>query len=173
MREKAGRNQSAQTTVLRKDLIEQEKGKGKGTLANNEHCPQPWVSPVQKDSTVLSPGSQVLQRNPFTQSCLTLCNPMDCSPPGSSILGILQARILEEVAISFSRGSSWPRDQTQVSHIAGRCFDLWATWEAPKGIPPRPKTFSKRTCFPIKSRNGGANWVWDWLHFLGPLFCSL
>lgn len=41
MREKAGRNQSAQTTVLRKDLIEQEKGKGKGTLANNEHCPQP------------------------------------------------------------------------------------------------------------------------------------
>ena len=116
-------------TFLRKDLIEQEKGKGKGTLANNEHCPQPWVSPVQKDSTVLSPGSQVLQRNPFTQSCLTLCNPMDCSPPGSSILGILQARILEWVAISFSRGSSRPRDWTCASRVAGRRFHLWATRE--------------------------------------------
>ena len=45
-----------------------------------------------------------------TQLCLTLCNPMDCSPPGSSVHGILQARILEWVAISFSRGSSRPRD---------------------------------------------------------------
>ena len=45
------------------------------------------------------------------QSCLTLCNPMNCSPPGSSVHGILQARILEWVAISFSRGSSQPRVQ--------------------------------------------------------------
>ena len=44
------------------------------------------------------------------QSCLTLCNPMDCSPPGSSVHGISQARILEWVAIPFSKGSSWPRD---------------------------------------------------------------
>ena len=44
------------------------------------------------------------------QSCLTLCDPMDGSPPGSSVHGILQARILEWVAIPFSRGSSWPRD---------------------------------------------------------------
>ena len=64
------------------------------------------------------------------QSCPTLCDPMDCSPPGSSVHGILQARILKWVAISFSRGSSWPRDRTQVSHISGRCFNLWATWEA-------------------------------------------
>ena len=49
------------------------------------------------------------------QLCPTLCDPMDCSPPGSSIHGILWARILEWVAISFSRGSSWPRDQTQVA----------------------------------------------------------
>ena len=55
-----------------------------------------------------------------TQSCLTLCDPVDCSPSGSSIYGILQARILEWVAISFSRGSSWPRNQTWVSCIAGR-----------------------------------------------------
>ena len=53
------------------------------------------------------------------QSCPTLCDPVDCSPPGSSIHGILQARILEWVASFFSRGSSWPRDQTQVSCIAG------------------------------------------------------
>ena len=55
-----------------------------------------------------------------TQSYLTLCNPMDCSPPGSSIYGILQARILEWVAIPFSRESPQPRDRTWVSHIAGR-----------------------------------------------------
>ena len=58
------------------------------------------------------------------QSCPTLCNPVDCSLPGSSIHWSLQARILEWVAISFSRGSSPPRDQTQVSHIAGRRFNL-------------------------------------------------
>ena len=62
-----------------------------------------------------------------TQSCLTLCNPMDCSLPGSPLHGILQARVLEWVAISFSRGSSRPTDRTQISHIAGRCFNLWAT----------------------------------------------
>ena len=50
------------------------------------------------------------------------CDPMDCSPPGSSVCGILQARILEWVAISSSRGSSQPRDQTWVSCIAGRFF---------------------------------------------------
>ena len=55
-----------------------------------------------------------------TQSCLILCNPMDCSPTGCSVHAIPQARILEWVAISFSRGSSWPRDQTQVSCIASR-----------------------------------------------------
>ena len=59
------------------------------------------------------------------QSCPTLCDPVDCSLPGSSVHGILQARILEWVAISFSRGSSQPRDQSQVSRIAGRCFTLW------------------------------------------------
>ena len=52
---------------------------------------------------------------------------MGCSPPGSSVHGILPARILEWVAVSFSRGSSRPRDRTQVSRIVGRCFNLWAT----------------------------------------------
>ena len=87
------------------------------------------------------------------QSCLTFCDPMDCSLPGSSLRGILQARVLEWVAISqarvlewvaisqarvlewvaisFSRESSQPRDWTRVSCIPGRCFNLWATREAP------------------------------------------
>ena len=58
------------------------------------------------------------------QLCLTLCNPMDYSLPGSSVHGVFQARVLEWVAISFSRGSSRPRDRTRVSHIAGRRFSL-------------------------------------------------
>ena len=53
--------------------------------------------------------------------------PMDCSAPGSCIHGIFQARVLEWVAISYSRISSWPRYQIRVSHIAGRCFTIWAT----------------------------------------------
>ena len=57
-----------------------------------------------------------------THSCLSLFNPMDCSPPGSSVYGILQAQILEWVAITSPGESSRPRDWTQVSHIAGRLF---------------------------------------------------
>ena len=56
---------------------------------------------------------------------------MDCSPPGSFVPGILQARILEQVTIPFYRGSSWPRDQNQVSSMAGRFFTVWAAREAP------------------------------------------
>ena len=65
-----------------------------------------------------------------TQSCLSLGDPMDCNPQGSSVHGILQARILEWVAISSSRGSSQPRDRTQVSCIVGGFFAIWATREA-------------------------------------------
>ena len=88
---------------------------------------QPWHMNI-----IASPNVWVLKKCHVlvTQLCLTLCNPMDCSPPGSSVHGILQARILEWVAIRFFRGSSWPRDRTQVSHIAGRYFIIWATWEA-------------------------------------------
>ena len=68
--------------------------------------------------------------NEVAQSCPTLWDPMDCSLPGFFVHGIFQARVLEWVAISFSRGSSCPRDQTQASCIAGRCFTLWATREA-------------------------------------------
>ena len=63
----------------------------------------------------------------ISQSCPTLCDPMDCGLPGFSVHGILQARILEWVAIPFSRGTSQPRDRTVVSCIAGRFFTYRAT----------------------------------------------
>ena len=59
-----------------------------------------------------------------TQSCLTLCDPMDCSLPGSSIQGILQTRILEWAAILIYKESSQSRDQTWVSCTAGRFFTI-------------------------------------------------
>ena len=65
-----------------------------------------------------------VKESEVAQSCLTLCNSIDCSPPGFSVHGVFQARILEWVAISFSKGSSPPRDRTQVYCIAGRHFTL-------------------------------------------------
>ena len=65
------------------------------------------------------------------QSCPTPCDPMDCGPSGSSVHRILQAGILEWIAMPSSRGSSWPRDWTQLSYFAGRFFTIWATREAP------------------------------------------
>ena len=73
------------------------------------------------------------------QSFLTLCYPMDCSSPDSSVHGILQARILESIAISSSRRSSQSRDWTQVSYVScigRRVIDHCATWEAPN-LPER------------------------------------
>ena len=69
-----------------------------------------------------------------TLLCLPLCNPMDCSLPGSSIHGIFQARVLEWLAISFSRGSSQPRDQIYISCISRRILYHWATPETPLGM---------------------------------------
>ena len=69
------------------------------------------------------------QYSAIAQSCLTLCYPTDCGLPGFSVHGIIQARIPEWVAISFSRRSSQPRDRTQVSHIVNGQFTIWATRE--------------------------------------------
>ena len=66
--------------------------------------------------------------------CPTLCDPMDWSPPGSSVYGILQARMLEWVAIFYSRMSSWLRDWTHVSCIAGRFLTVWITREMLEAI---------------------------------------
>ena len=75
--------------------------------------------------SILSTGDE--SESEVVQSCPTLCGPMNCSLPGSSIHGIFQARILEWVAIAFSRGSSQPRDRTRVSCIVGRRFTTWNT----------------------------------------------
>ena len=84
-----------------------------------------------------------------TQSCPTLCNPMDYSLPGSSVYGILRARILEWVAIPFSRGYSQPRDQTRVFCIASRFFTTEHPWASQVGF-----TYFKKigkTNFPLKT----------------------
>ena len=91
----------------------------------------PWpvslpVSPTEHQMNMCCMKVKVL----IAQTCPTLCNPVDCRPPGFSVYGISQARILEWVSISFSRGSSRPRDRTWVSRIAGRRFNFWATREA-------------------------------------------
>ena len=83
------------------------------------------------------------------QPCLILCDPMDCSLPGSSLHGILQARVLEWVAISFSRGSSRPRDWTPVSCIAGRRFNLWATREALSFFKSQPESHTSEMASPL------------------------
>ena len=116
-----------------------------------------------------------------TQSCPTLCNPMDCSPPGSSVCGILQARIVEWVAMPFSRGSP-PRDWTWVSRIVGRffatvtplitwvirrqegqnwrnCTQIWRYWLAERG---RGHSQGRK----VASRGTGMTLIliqWNWL----------
>ena len=92
-------------------------------------CRSRW-SQVEKQAEGFRGSSEGSESLLVAQSCLTLCNPMDCGSPSSSVHGILQARILEWVAIPFSRESSQPRDWTQVSSNAGRFFTVWVTREA-------------------------------------------
>ena len=119
-----------------------------------------------------------------TQSCPTLWNFMDCSPPRSSDNGILQARILEWITISFSRASSQPRDRTRVSCIAGRFFTVWATREALNIVylhflygkkqtfnvtflhkPQGPEnTFQKKNLFEFYTRK--KNGLWEYFQLL-------
>ena len=88
------------------------------------------VCPLQKSACdflfkIIALSLKVAQLRP------TLCDPMDYSHPSSSVHGVLLARILEFVAIPFSRRCSRPKDWTQVSHIAGRFFTVWATRKSP------------------------------------------
>ena len=80
----------------------------------------------QLNENFITPPLRVLSQSVVSNSLW----PMDCGPPGSSVHGILQARILEWVAMPSSRGSSQPRDRTQVSRIEGKFFTVWATREA-------------------------------------------
>ena len=107
------------------------------------------------------------------QLCPTLCDPMDCSPPDSSVHGISQARILEWVAIPFSRGSSQPRDWTQVSCIASRFFTLWATREAP--FKPLYKSYitGYKFLFRYVICKYFLLFCDPWFHFLNGVFWSM
>jgi len=95
--------------------------------------PCPWDSPGENTGVgchFLLQCMKVKSESEVTQLCLTLSDPTDCSLPGSSALGIFQARVLEWGAIAFSifsRGSSQPKDWTQVSCIAGRFFTVWTS----------------------------------------------
>ena len=95
-----------------------------------------------------SEGIKELVKVKVSQWRPTLCNPMNCSPLGSSVHHILQARILESVAISFSKVSSWPRDQTQVSCIAGRLLSK----PAGNSLPQTPQQ-QKENCLGPANRN--------------------
>ena len=97
------------------------------------------------------------------QSCPTLCNPTDCSLPGSSVHGILQARTVEWVAMPSSRGSSQPRDQTSISHLpalAGGFFTTNTIWEAPYS----------RVCVCVCVH---AEWLQSCQTLYNPMDCSL
>ena len=103
----------------------------------------PWDSPGKNtgvDCHFLLQCMKVKSESEVTQSCPTLCDPMDCSPPGSSVHGILQASILEWVAMPFSKGLPRLRDRTQVSCTAGGCF----TTELPGKPTYRSKSPNKR-----------------------------
>ena len=104
------------------------------------------------------------------QYCLTFCDPMDCSPPGSSAQGTFQTRILVWVAISFSRGSSRPRDRSWVSHIAGRFFtaeppgktySLWGHEKSWTGLLEWPNNNNAQHCigvFIVSSLRSSLGW---------------
>ena len=89
------------------------------TLSANDLCWNPRWRPLQPPPGRQPAAEMCPQGLARAQSCPTLCDPVDCSPPGSSVLGMLQARILEWVATSSSSGSSPPRDRTRVSCVSG------------------------------------------------------
>ena len=130
-----------------------------------------------------------MHRHMCTQSCPNLCSSIDCSPPGSSVHGIFQARILEWVAISSSGGTSWPRDRTWVSYfscIGSGFFTTSATWEAYQfyrymisylcsiyisiNLPPGSCYYQVHGCFgqSLDSKNMPSN-----TYFIRPLSCLI
>ena len=127
------------------------------TLNNNQNYTNLFLSPLLVKPCSLTAFKTCLLFN----CCLTLCDPVDCSLPGSSIHGISQARILEQVAISFSRGSSWSRDWTCICCSGRQILCCWATQErfqagAPVKIPnPNPSlpTVKFFFCFSSLIRN--------------------
>ena len=128
--------------------------------------------PLESSSSTSGSGL----RAKLLQSCPTLCNPVDCSPPGSSVHGILQARILEWVAVPFSRGPSWPRDWTCISYISyidrrffltGLCpsnpvvINLACTFKSPLEYLDTPAQIEPQNNY-IRLSGGGTHLGWLW-----------
>ena len=128
--------------------------------------PHPWDSPGKNTGVgchFFLQCMKVKSESEVTQSCPDFCSPMDCSPQGSSAHGIFQARMLEQVAISYSRGSSQPRDWTyifSVSCIASRFFTIWATREAQHIILALPSRTGVGKSLPIDQISLGPVFVW-------------
>ena len=129
------KNEAVGTKQERHPVVDVSGGESKIQCCKEQYCVGPWNVRSMNQGKLDMIKQEMARLNiniigiselseVVAQSRPTLCNPVDCSPPGSSVHGILQARILEWVAVSFSRGSSQPRDRTQVSCIAGRCFNL-------------------------------------------------
>ena len=116
-------------------------------MDGSKDCHTEWVSQIEKGKyhmmiLIVEPNKILIQvkvKRLAAQSCLTLCNPMDCSLPVSSVHGILQARILEWVAIPFSRGSSSRRGWTHSSCTGGQILYLLSHLES-----SHTATFKKR-----------------------------
>ena len=103
--------------------------------SSSPHAPQVCTSLLQNHIPLFLQLSSCKHACSIAHSCLTLCDPMVCSPPGSTVHGIFQARILEWVAISYSRGSSRPRDWVQIfgiTCIGRQILYHCTTWEAPQ-----------------------------------------
>ena len=97
-------------------------------------------SKIEDNSLFFTSHYKYIPKSEVAQSCPTLHDRMDCNLPGSSVHGIFQARVLEWVAISFSRGYSWPWDQTRVPRVIDRRFTVWATREVPYTQKEEPKS---------------------------------
>ena len=129
-----------------------------GDLPNTEIKSMSPASPtLQVDSSPTKPSRKCITSECVcvldAQLCPTLCDPMDCIPPGSSVDRIFQTRILEWVAISSSRGSSWPRDQTHVSCTGRQILYHWATWETPNFWIAHPNS----------QDHPSAHWLTQWI----------
>ena len=105
---------------------------------------------------VLTKRAPLERWSEVAQSCPTLCDPMGCSLPGPSVHGIFQAIVLEWIAISFSRGSSQPRDRTRVSRNVDRRFTIWTTREV-HFLPWEPHEQGKQS-LPSKGRKHYSCW---------------
>ena len=107
------------------------------------------ITPTRHCGLHMETSLQRMHACSVTRSCQTLCNPIDCSPPDSSVHGILQAAMLELVAVSYSRGFSWPRDWTHISCISciGRqTLYHWASWEALQQGKRKQSNFTVKKC---------------------------